>query len=186
MILSPYAGEEYPTKYPALPYGNTVEGYRKAFGHLDYLYRFESDESFDGDTRHAPELDSEVLEACRFVVYPFVSQEIYWSVHKDAVAQIRQGVEHPRAKAILAAYDAESQMNECWQALSRADIDFVLAVTRSDNSCLESIPEHIQRFLELEENARQRFIALSHPERNRVRSCVAQVRGWIEQCQNSS
>jgi len=39
IYLEPDLDREYPTRHPKLPFGNTKEGYQKAFGHLHYQYR---------------------------------------------------------------------------------------------------------------------------------------------------
>lgn len=187
MILSPDAGEGYATENPGL----TVEGYRTAFGHLDYLFRLDSDdrdEPLGGDRPQprVPELDSEIFHACRFIVYPFVSQVIYWCVHEDEIALIRKGLEHPNSEAILAAYDAESRMNEFWvNGLSDDDREFICAIDKTDNTCIKSLPKHIKHYLELKNNTCRSFVALSDPERKRVRNCITNVRRWLEQNQGS-
>jgi hypothetical protein len=38
VFLAPDAGEGYPSQHPHLCYGNTIEGYRRAFGYLDYIW----------------------------------------------------------------------------------------------------------------------------------------------------
>jgi len=38
IYLEPDLDREYPSNHPKLPYGNTKEGYQKAFGHLSYQY----------------------------------------------------------------------------------------------------------------------------------------------------
>ncbi|MEL7266843.1 MAG: hypothetical protein AAFP69_18810, partial [Planctomycetota bacterium] len=180
VVLSPDAGEGYPTDYPRLPCGNTVAGYRKAFGHLDYFHRRDRNEPFHRDGQATPELESDVLHACRFVMYPFVSPGIYWSVHEDAITQIRDGVEHPNAEAILAAYESDSKMEACWQDLSPDARETVLAIRRSDKAGINSAPPHIRRFLDLKRTAETLYNSLHVSETNRVRNCLAGIRCWLQ------
>src|SRR4051812_35644378 len=56
VFLAPDAGAVYPLYHPRLPSTmppatNTPEGYRRDFGHLDYIWRSHSSEPFDGDGR---------------------------------------------------------------------------------------------------------------------------------------
>jgi hypothetical protein len=106
VFLAPDAGEGYPSQHPHLRYGNTVEGYRRAFGHLDYMWSVEGS-SFDRDGHGGafePEkviLPSDLIEQCEFTLYPYVSNEQYWFVHEEAIESLRAGTSHPEKTRIL-------------------------------------------------------------------------------------
>lgn len=113
VFLAPDAGQEYPTRHPLLPLGNTQQGYRDAFGYLSYAWSVDGGPFYrDGGGRdwRAPAFEDD----WRFVLYPYVSDEFYWSVHEDAVARLRAGAAHPDRERVLAWYEAE-------QALARAE-----------------------------------------------------------------
>lgn len=109
VFLNPHAGEEYPTQHPSLPCGNHVEGYRQAFGYLDYLYSYDG-RSFarDGGGKdiQGSGLPAELLERCSFILYPYVSSEFYWSVHQADVIRIQAGTPHRERSHLLAWYEA--------------------------------------------------------------------------------
>jgi hypothetical protein len=123
VFLAPDAGEGYPSQHPHLRYGNTVEGYRRAFGYLDYMWSVE-DCPFDRDghggafEREQVVLPSELIEQCEFVLYPYVSNEQYWCVHEDAIDSLRTGTPHPEKtrilewKAAAEAMDREAEVSE--------------------------------------------------------------------------
>ena len=194
VFLSPDAGAGYPSEYPKLPYGNTRDGFRRAFGYLDYMYQVHSrfaptwtnaiestDTTYCNDSELLPQLDDELMDASQFTVFPYVSPKIYWSIHSDSIARIRNGAPHPRASAIISAYDSDELRAQHWQSLSRDDADLVLSCDDLDLDVLDTLPSSVLRFLELDEAARQAYRNLHESEVSRVRSCVNQVRHWIQE-----
>ena len=106
VFLNPYAGEGYPSQYPSLPYGNTVAGYRQAFGYLDYMYSKDGS-AFDRDSDEPQlELPTDLLTQCSFKLYPYVSSEFYWSVHESDLVSLQAGAFHPERSHLLAWYAA--------------------------------------------------------------------------------
>ena len=91
VFLNPHAGEGYPDRHPSLPYG-TVEGYRQAFGYLDYMYSIDGT-SFDRDgdiDKPDLELPPELLEQCSFIlkIFPYPVRDIvegYFANHSFVV-----------------------------------------------------------------------------------------------------
>jgi hypothetical protein len=108
VFLAPDAGRKYPAQHPGLPFGNTVEGYRRAFGHLDYMWSVDGG-PFARDSNPTPELLESLIAYCSFALYPYVSEEFNWSEHADAVEALRAGATHPQKERLLA-----------WEAASRA------------------------------------------------------------------
>ena len=104
VFLNPHAGEGYPDRHPSLPSGNTVEGYRQAFGYLDYMYSIDGG-SFDRDggvDKPDLELPTELLEQFSFILYPYVSSEFDWCVHESDLISLRSGAFHPERSHLLA------------------------------------------------------------------------------------
>lgn len=180
VFLAPDAGQNYPLEHPKLPTENTREGYLRAFGHLDYIYRESPSYPFSRDALRTPRLDDELLAIGRFNLYPFVSDEFYWSVHEDDVARIRNGAVHPYAAAILDAYDAEQQMDQCWAELSKIDRDVIIEIHDEDAAMRErSRQEPVLRYLQLEEAASAAYAALREPEALKIRSHLEALRRWL-------
>ena len=117
VFLSSDSGTSYPLKHPRLRYGNDLKGYRKQFGFLDYAYS--NDNLVFSRDGTAPlsrkEIDGIAIRE-EFILYPYVHNEIYWSVHKEALAKIQAGIEHPHA-AKLKEFQALEQaciwLREC-------------------------------------------------------------------------
>lgn len=180
VFLAPDAGENYPTQHPKLPTTNSMEGYRLAFGHLDYIWRSRPTEPFDRDGSRAPQLDDEIASVSRFNLYPFVCHDFYWSVHKDDVSLIRGGIPHPHAMAILAAYDANQRDEEYWAELSDADHDLIVGIDDSDVALREmSLSDSVRRFLELDVVKWDTYSQLQQPEALKIRRSLEAVRQWL-------
>jgi hypothetical protein len=178
VFLAPDAGERYSTEHPRLPTENTHDGYRRAFGHLDYIYRTQAHEPFYRDGPPAPRLDDELIDIGGFMLFPYVSNEFYWSVHEDDVARIRNGVTHPHAKAILDAYDAEQSMDQYWGELPESDREMVVDIDDTEAALQRALyPDSILRYLKLEKCASESYCKLQEPEIMKLQHCV--VREWL-------
>ena len=177
VFLAPDAGENYPSQHPRLPTENTVDGYRRAFGHLDYTYRINPDARFRRDGPSAPDLDPEIANTGTFTLYPYVSHQVYWSVHEDDIARLRDGAAHPNADQILAAYDADHRMNESWQQLSDSEREFIIGTDDDSNDA--SLPQFAQRHLSLATTCRDHYLKLHKPEVLKIRHCVDAVLKWL-------
>lgn len=192
VFLSPHAGVGYPSENPKLPYGNTVDGYRKAFGYLDYIYELHSrfgptwnnpdspqSAIFVNDLRVVPQLDDELMNASQFMVYPYVSKVIYWVIHSDNVMRIRNGTPHPRRAAVLAAFDSKELATEEWQSLSSSDRKLVLSRKDLKPDALELLPDRVLHYLKVDETSRHAYRELHEFETERVRTCLAHIRQWM-------
>ena len=192
VFLSPHAGVGYPREYPKLPHGNTVDGYRNAFGYLDYIYELHSrfgptwnnpdsphSAILVNDLQVVPQLDDELMNASQFIVFPYVSTVIYWSIHSDNVDRIRNGTPHPRGSAVLAAFDSKELATKEWQSLPASDCKLVLSLKEPKPDELQLLPDRVLHFLRVEEAARNAYRELHEFEVERVRSCLAQIRQWM-------
>ncbi|NES96681.1 MAG: hypothetical protein F6K32_15875 [Desertifilum sp. SIO1I2] len=143
VFLTPDAGENYPAQYPCLPDSNTVEGYRRTFGYLDYLWSVDG-HSFDRDSGQLVEMPSELIKQCRFVLYPYVASEFYWSVHQESLTALRHGTAHPERSRLL-----EWEATE--QALEQAERE---GCEISEQMRLENIASNFHTALQIQEVAR--------------------------------
>lgn len=105
VFLNPHAGEGCPIQHPALPYGNTVAGYRQAFGYLDYMHSTDGS-VFEHEGDDSLELPSDLSAQCSFKLYPYVSSEFYWSTYEADIVSIQAGTFHPERSHLLAWYAA--------------------------------------------------------------------------------
>ncbi len=180
VFLAPDAGDLYPSEHPRLPTENTTDGYRRAFGHLDYIWRSHSNETFSRDGAPTPHLDDELLDVGRFHLFPFVSNDFYWSVHEDDVARIRNGVTHPYAEEILDAYDAEQRMDQFWEELTESVRELICSIDDTD-AAIEQVAysDSIRGYRNLEKCAIQSYGKLQDPELMKMNRCLTAIREWL-------
>ena len=179
VFLAPDAGENYPAKHPKLPTENTTKGYRCAFGHLDYLWRISSGELYARDGRMVPFLDAELMAIGCFTLYPYISEEFYWSVHEEDVVRIEQGQSHPHAAEILNAYYAEGQLEDAWDELSDADKALIDHMDEEDEEVAIQegvLPKPVLDYLEL----RTCYVTLHERALNQLKVALSRFRYWLE------
>ncbi len=104
---------EYPTQHPKLPFGNTKEGYEKAFGHLCYMYCVNDFWYLPYNSKivngkrieiEKPIFSPKQMEICGFTLFPFCHEEfeVGYSKHKEAIEKVAAGYPHPEAELLLA------------------------------------------------------------------------------------
>jgi hypothetical protein len=178
VFLAPDAGENYPTQHPRLPTENTVEGYRRAFGHLDYMWRIPPDESFcrDGNSI-VPLLDNELMTVGRFNLHPYISEEFYWSVHEDDIARIRKGDKHTHAAEILKAYNADEQLEQLWENLPDAEQDIIDNINNNETiaSQKDALSISALQYLELQDC----YTSLHGKELLKLNAALNHFRYWL-------
>ncbi|MFN3651988.1 MAG: hypothetical protein ACK47B_20630 [Armatimonadota bacterium] len=121
VFLAPDAGECYPTQHPPLPFGNDAEGYRRAFGHLDYMW--ESDGYWLRDGGPPKRLPTQVEDECRFVLFPYVSYGFEWSMHEKALSVLHQRPGSELRQRLLDWEAADHRADEVWQRLPETERD---------------------------------------------------------------
>jgi hypothetical protein len=179
VFLAPDAGENYPSEHPALPTENTVEGYRRAFGHLDYLWRCSSDEPFDRDGGTAPLLDAELMAIGRFTLYPYISEEFYWSIYENDVVRIERGHPHPHAAEILNACYAEGRLEDAWEELSETEKALIDGMEDEDEDVAIQegvLPTPVLDYLEL----RTYYVTLHECALSQLKGALSNFRHWLE------
>jgi hypothetical protein len=177
VFLAPDAGDSYPTQHPKLPTENTVQGYRQAFGHLDYMWRTPPSEQFHRDGGLSiSSLDDELMTAGRFNLYPYISGEMYWSVHENEIARIRNGDEHEHAIEILKAYDADLQMDKIWESLTDSERTVIDSINdRESATQWDSLSNATLHYLELQDC----YPSLSRKEEIKLKAALTQFRYWL-------
>jgi hypothetical protein len=192
VFLDAQAGRGYPLEHPRLPTSrtpegnfkpNTIEAYRSAFGHLNYLWRQSPLDSIDSDGGYlfeTPIVEYFLAELGRFTLYPYVSGEFYWSFHKNAVTAIHNGAYHPMAELILRAFTANSQLECIWGELSNTQRELTSV---SDDPSLVSIPipEPVVRYREIKRNYHNLMNELRTPEIEKIHNHVHGLIEWHTQ-----
>jgi hypothetical protein len=178
VFLAPDAGVNYPTQHPRLPIENTSESYRRAFGHLDYMWRIPPEESFCRDGSPTILLDNELMRVGRFNLYPYISEEFYWSVHEEAIARIQKGDKHTHAAEIIKAYDADLQLEQLWENLTDLEQDIIDSINNDEETSIQKDLLSIStlQYLELQDC----YTNLRGKELIKLNAALNHFRYWLE------
>jgi hypothetical protein len=191
VFLDPRAGQDNHLAHPWLPQSqptggawkpNTVEVYRQAFGHLNYLWRASPFDPYDTDGRNPfedplPAPEYFLAEIGRFTLYPYVACEFYWCVHKEALFAMECGAYHPRAQLVLEAFAANSEHEKIWRELAAEERE--LARQYDDSLHLNMpIPEVVMRYRSAEHRYYELMAELQASEMNTIRNHVLGLRNW--------
>jgi hypothetical protein len=152
VFLASDAGEDYATQHPALPYGNDTAGYRRAFGHLDYMRALRG-KCFYRDTPTVL-LPEDYIEEYSFVVYPYVKDTYHqpscW--HPEAIDLLRSGAYHPERARVLEWEDVNIELFKAYRALSEEEQHIAFHRDRAPAAYTPS--KELLKFLDLHERSR--------------------------------
>jgi hypothetical protein len=171
VFLARDAGEDYPLLHPTLPYGNDTAGYRRAFGHLDYMY------ALDGKCfiRDMPTvlLPENYIKEYSFVVYPYVKDTYYepsWFHHHEAISQLRLGAGHPERERVLEWEDVTLELFQAYRALSEEEHDVVFDPDRVPAAYIPS--KQMLKYLEVQKRGSALRKVLRHTEIAKLEKAV--------------
>jgi hypothetical protein len=165
IYLEPNLDREYPLKHPALPFGNSKEGYQKAFGHLYYRYRIDghwyedySTQLVNGKRKNIPftPLLTANLSRWSTTLYPYCHQEFEEgiSLFEEELQQIIQGQkQHPQAELLIHWYHKRTERENYWNDhLNESDRDFLVSIDdQQDPLKNDQFPPKVVRFMRLEQ-----------------------------------
>ncbi len=191
VFLDPQAGQGYPLEHPQLPNNrtpegypkpNTVEVYRSAFGHLNYMWRASPFEPHGSDGRDFLRdpiiiLDEFLAELGRFTLHPYIAGDFYWSVHEVAVQAISYGAYHPRAELVREAFAADAEMDRAWQELSNEQRELACALHR-DPVARTRVSEPVARYEDRKDKYDNLMGELRAPEVATIRNHVLGLQKW--------
>jgi hypothetical protein len=184
-LVTPPEGPEFTDEHPRLHYGwTTTREYRRRFGHLDYMCRRGPDEPYVRDAGPPVQLPEQVEERCGFVLYPYVSgtfaEAVTWSVHEEAVAQLRVGTPHPAREEVLELARRAEALDAAWSALGGAEQEWVLSRGTGAEKPLPGEPSaELQRYLSLDESVGAVSDSLRAQEIGKIRRALAELDEWL-------
>jgi len=184
-LITPAEGPEFTDSNPRLHYGwQTTKEYRTRFGYLDYSCWQAEDGSFARDAGPAIQLPAPLVERCHFVLYPYVSgmfaEAINWSVHEEALGQLRAGAAHPARELVLELADLAEAQRAAWSALSNAEREWVLdRDTEADKSIPGGAPAEVRTYLDLDESVRALMASLHSKEAEKICQALGALDEWV-------
>ena len=163
VYLEPDLDREYPTQHPKLPYGNTKEGYQKAFGHLSYQYCMNQYcyQDFCDKIVKGKRIECEITEIPKahkakwsFNLYPYCHEEFEEgiSLFEADIQLLENGGMHPQRELLLHWHKFLSQRNTYWENnLNDEDRDFLASMDGQEEAKAgEKFPQPIFDYIQLE------------------------------------
>ena len=184
-LVAPPDGAEFTDANPRLHYGwKTTSEYRSRFGYLDYSWEQAEDGSFARDVGPPITLPARLVERCEFVLYPYVSPEfgeaVTWSVHAEALEQLRSGAAHPARDELLELARLAEALEQAWEALDEQEQDWVVARDEGNAELLpEGSSDRVRRYLTLEDQVSSITGWLQEQEASRIQRALAALDEWL-------
>jgi hypothetical protein len=178
-LVTPPEGPEFTDEHPRLHSGwKTTEEYRRRFGYLDYMCRPDPDGPWARDAGSPVELPAEVEERCGFVLYPYVSgmfaEAVTWSVHEEALRQLRAGAAHPARERVLELASLAEAHRAAWSALGDAEREWVIARgAEAEKPMGGDASAELRSYLDLDERVGAVAAALQAQESEKIRRALA-------------
>lgn len=121
IVVDPNAGAHYAAEHPRLPFGNSPDGYKKAFGQLAYFWKNFDEAVYQSDTSSGvyteEDITGEFLEFIKIRLYPYMSDAFSEAINfnKHDFDRIVQGQPHEAAAELIKLYNLHAEMDSLWQ-----------------------------------------------------------------------
>jgi hypothetical protein len=190
-LVTPPEGSEFTDAHPRLHYGwKTTKEYRERFGHLDYSCWPTGDRAYGRDAGPAVRLPDELVERCQFVMYPYVSrtfaEAVIWSVHAEALAELRAGAAHPARDEVLELARLAEALGPAWDALGEREQGWILVRHREGEEPWPGEQSDVlRRYLALDDQVIALTESLREWEAGKVRRALAALDGWLTDAEHS-
>jgi hypothetical protein len=196
VFLHSSAGVVYPTQHPSLPFGNHTEGYRKAFGHLSYMYvsnahRKRHYSRDDEDTFRMGEvpvpMTSKLLELTSFELYPYINHNGFDSIfngYSDRQQDLQDwhnGVFTLPDQALFSTF--VNQRTQADQALHHLNDDLYQIYTETPPALLpDLIKKHpsLEAVAALQEQTQQTYEQLQRNEYDKIMRALDNLQGYLK------
>jgi hypothetical protein len=184
-LVTPPEGPVFTEANPRLHYlWTTSEEYRRRFGYLDYAWRTSDEDIFGRDVGGPMRLPAEICDRCTFTLFPYVAggsglDAVRWA-HKEAVQRLRAGAPHPQREAVLEWARLAHEHDDCWQSLSDAERETVLALDR-DGADKTTTTAAIDRYLRIDAAIVEVYFERLRPgELAKIRRALDELRAWLD------
>ncbi|WP_028973680.1 hypothetical protein [Spirochaeta cellobiosiphila] len=139
VFINREAGRFYPKEYPVLKWGNDQQSYTKQFGCLDYVYTSDQIHYYhDAGVYNTYDQVLGIEEKYELILYPYVHDEIYWSIHKNSLSRILIGADHPHAYYLKNIAILERECMDLIEDIPSKELEYCEIVIEEDVDC-ESI-----------------------------------------------
>jgi hypothetical protein len=184
-LVTPKEGPEFTDAHPRLHYGwRTTNEYRRRFGYLDYMCRTCPEEPYARDAGSPVRLPDQLEERCGFQLYPYVSatfsEAVIWSIHSEAIEQLRDGTIHPAREEVLELAKLAQAIEVAWHGLRDPEQLWVLSDRpNGEKSKPEKPSVDLLRYLELDGKLEAVSDSLQAKEADKIRRGLAALDDWL-------
>lgn len=180
IFLNPNAGKAYPSMHPKLPFGNHQSGYQQAFGQLDYIWKILTESVIGHDGGNIESIVSllhDTEKTATITLYPYIANEIYWSIFEKEIEQLKKGFDHPDRQSILDAYHAEEALENFWEELNDADREIVVKLNDISPADIANIntSHELRHYLMLQYESIQAHCVLVDTQRERLLQAILSI-----------
>lgn len=191
VMIDPNAGVEYPEMHTRLPFGNTRDGYIKAFGYLSYCWKTKADEIWDFDGRHTTskhsreclnDLPEYIMKNCRFTLYPYICgefEDVFMTCHFEDLQRIKSGLYHPNIELLTKWEKTYLLKEEIWRSLSSEEKDMLSSFDENSDD-INTLNEKCKNFIESERAMWNSYTTLYEIEMEKIKKAVFNLRIYIE------
>jgi hypothetical protein len=132
-----------------------------------------------------------LMERCQFVLYPYVSrtfaEAVIWSVHEEALADLRAGAAHPARDEVLELARLAEALGPAWDALGEREQGWVLVRHREgEEPWSGEQSEVLRRYLALDDQVIALTELLREREAGKVRWALAALDGSLTDAERHS
>ena len=177
IILDKNTGTNYPEKHPLLPFGNTLNDYQKAFGHLTYFWKDFKDFYFKTDGKSENYTEDDLVKKYQSVskvqLFPYISNDFSEAInfHNADLDKIFQGQEHEESVILSKILLLYNSMNEYWETiLNNEERDLVV----SDN--IENESTKLSQYKSIENQLVSYLNQLKQKEVTKIRMAIEEIK----------
>lgn len=194
VFFHPSAGQTYPTQHPQLPFGNDTEGYRKAFGHLSYMYvsnarlkrhysRDDEDTFREGEVK--VEITEDLLQKTCFVLYPYINHNGFDSIfnvfhtrQQDIQALVKGEFTLPNQTLFLDFMQNYEQAEEAYDNLGVQEI--TIKATENQTETVVESNSGLLHYETLEKKVEAAYQQLRQMEYEKIVLALKNLRNYLE------
>ena len=176
------AGEGYPTEHPRLLHGNTAIGYRKSFGHLDYIWRRGNEQWQRDSAGEIPSLSADLLNRGSFILYPYVNasdEMIGYEVHQPGIEALASGATHSDRELLLRWKQAYAAQLSLWSELSDTEMNFCVSFDAEVEDRSEFPSDAVRDYLTHEKHIDAMVCKLGTQERHKILQALTDLCVWF-------
>jgi hypothetical protein len=158
--------------------------YRSRFGHLDYMSRRGPDDAYARDAGPPVRLPDGLEERCGFLLYPYVhprfAEAVTWSMHEEAIEQLRAGAAHPSRQEVLELANLAAECESAWDSLADGEQTWVISrEVRGEKPDPAQESTELRTYLELDNRVTRVARLLHAREAEKIRRALAELDGWL-------